>query len=180
MSATADDKTKLLQEQVTALLADKEALTAKEATYQQQIETIQLDSMLATHLPKEFGGFKTPSLLRELKADITFEKVDGNYVAKRNGEVVKDPKTKQPMPIDGVVTAYKEERGWKEVQAAAAGGRGGQQKPVNSPANEKSLKTRSEAEAYWKEQNPDKSAVSAEYMAWYSEIAKNDGFNLYE
>lgn len=182
INATGDDKLKTITEQNRQLLADKEDFTKKESDYQVQLKSLGLDNQISSLLPKEIGGFKTASLLRELKADIVFEEVDGKSIAKRNGVVMSDDKTHAPLSIDAAVEAYKKERGWIETTGTSnTGGRGAGQKGAGGNITDPgSIKNKTQAEAAWKEANPDKNMLSEEGMAWYANVSKNTDFNMFE
>lgn len=179
LNASGDDKIRLLQEQNGRLADEVKGFAGKEAQYKDQIELMGLDNELMGHLPKEVSGFKTSSLLRELKSEIAFEKVDGAYVARRNGQVMTS-KDRMPLTVAEVVQCYKSERGWDraETGAAVTGGRGGMQKAPGGGVPQ--LRTKSQAEAAWAEANPGKSMMTPEGMAWYQEVSKAQGFNMYE
>lgn len=181
INATDDTKLKTLQDQITGLTKDKETLETSLASEKNTSSKVQFDFELMGHLPAN----RDPKRLRDdervglLTKDVTFELVDGKRVAKRNGEILKDPKTHAPLPIADVVKLYSTERGWdKEVTAGGAGGRGAGSDGGGGGGSV--LKSFSSAQEQWKKDNPDKNPVSPEFTTYVTKLAKDDPtFDMY-
>lgn len=159
-----------LKDQVAGLLRDKENLQTQLQDKDKAIAGIKFDSDLMGHFPANRGmGLKDAERLMILKSDIQFETLDGKTVAKRNGEVLKDPATHAPLPINKVVSDYFTERQW--VGQGPTGGRGGKDEPPTGGAA--GLKTYSAVEAQWLKDNPNGNIVSNEFQTYLQGAMKD-------
>ncbi len=181
INATGDDKVKSLTEQVNLLTKDKETLTEQLTSEKKTTSKTLFEAQLLTHLPAS----RDPKKLRDderilmLTRDIVFEEVDGKRVAKRNGEILKDPKTHAPLPADAVVKLYSTERGWdKEAATGGAGGRGGSSDCGSGGSG--SIKKFSHAKEQWLKDNPEGNPNSTEFTSYVNKLAKEDKtFDMY-
>lgn len=183
INATGDEKVKTLQDQVGLLTKDKETLTGQLESEKKTASQARFESELVGHLPTGRGKLlRDDERILMLTRDITFEEVDGKRVAKRNGEILKDPKTHAPLPVPEVVKLYAGERGWdKETEGGAggAGGRGGKNDAGNG-GGAGGLKKFSQVKDQWKADNPDKNVNSPEFTDHLNKIAKETkDFDMY-
>ena len=169
-----DDQVKLLQDQVNALLADKTTLANQLQEKETAITQARFDNELIGFFPANIGaGLTDAERLTLIKNAITFETVDGKPVAKRNGEVVRDPATQAPLPVNKVVETYFQEKPLLlgvPAQQQQIGGRGaGDAHGAKGPSG---LKRFSDVEKLWKEQNPDGNVMSTEFQSYVNKVAK--------
>jgi hypothetical protein len=171
-----DEKVKLLQDQVTALTADKSKLTGEITEFKNSLSAAKFDSELIGLFPANRGaGLSDSERLTLIKNAITFEIVDGKQVAKRDGVVVTDPVTHAPLPVSKVIEGYFTEKPLLlgNVPNAAPGGRGGVDTPPGG-GGLAGIKKFSEAEKAWKEQNPTSNLASPDFMNYVNKLAKED------
>lgn len=174
INATGDEKVKTLQEQVNLLTKDKESLTAAIDNEKKTADQVRFQYELIGHLPATRDGkrLRDDERISLLTRDVTFELVDGKRIAKRNGEVLKDPKTHAPLPVPDVVKAYSAERGWDKEVAPSSGGRGGGSDGGSGGSG--APKTFSQAKEQWKKDNPDGNPTSPEFTDYVNKLAKED------
>lgn len=181
INATGDDKVKSLQDQVVLLTKDKDTLTEQLGTEKQNYSKVRFETDLISHLPatRNTKALRDDERVLMLTRDITFEEVDGKRVAKRNGEIIKDPKTHAPLPVPDVVKLYATERGWdKEAASGGAGGRGGGSD--GGGGGSAGLKKFSQVKEQWKKDNPDGNPNSPEFTTHLNKIAKETpDFDMY-
>jgi len=122
------DITKLLEATKKLLLKANENADH----FKNQMENSQTDTKLLSMLPNNRSEvMNNYEYLSLIKSNIKIETKDGKQVAIRNGEIVVDPKTGEPIAAEKVIEGYFAERkGWlkeaaAQVQAAANVGRGG-------------------------------------------------------
>lgn len=182
INATGDEKVKTLQDQVVLLTKDKETLTELVATEKKTASQARFEAELVSHLPTGRGKIlRDDERVLMLTRDITFEEVDGKRVAKRNGEILKDPKSHAPLPVPDVVKLYAGERGWdKETAGSGSGGRGGSSDGGGGGIG--AIKNMTQAKEQWKKDNPDNpNTMSTEFTTYVNKLAKDDKtFNIYE
>ncbi|WP_298391124.1 hypothetical protein [Hydrotalea sp.] len=168
-----DDQVKLLQDQVNALLADKTTLANQLQEKETAITQARFDNELIGFFPANRGaGLTDAERLTLIKNAITFETVDGKPVAKRNGEVVRDPATQAPLPVNKVIETYFQEKPLLlgvPAQQHQAGGRGAGDAHGTGGTG---LKRFSEVEKSWKEQNPEGNVMSTEFQSYVNKVAK--------
>lgn len=169
-----DDKVTMLQNQIAALTADKNQLTSKITEFETNLSAAKFENELIGYFPANRGAGLTDSeRLTLIKNAISFEQVDGKYVAKRNGEVVTDPATHAPLPIGKVVEGYFAEKPLLlgGSQPNPPGGRGGSN---SDPGGSGGITKLSQAEKAWLAENPDGNIMSPEFTAYVDKIAKED------
>jgi hypothetical protein len=95
--------------------------------YKNQMENFQTDTKLLGMLPPNRSEvMNTDEFLAMTKSQIKIETRDGKEVAIRNGQVVVDPKTQEPLPPGDVIKGYFTERkGWLKEEETPMTGRGG-------------------------------------------------------
>lgn len=179
VSTTLAKGDEALKQQVDALLKDKDALIQEKQTLQQTAKAAQLESRLIGMFPTKRGAdLKDTERLALLRMDLQIEEVDGKEIVKRNGQIVQDPNTHSPLPVDKVINDYFTERKW--VAAAGPGGRGTDDKPPpgGGGAGIKSMTKFTEA---WKAENPGLNDISPEFDAALAKHVKEvPDFNYYE
>lgn len=175
--ATGDEG---LKKQIELLQKDKELLQNEKTSLETKANQAVFDSQLISFFPaNRTADLKDSERLALAKMDLTFEQVDGKYVAKRNGEIVRDKNTQNPLPINQVITDCFSERKWVGSQGGE-GGRGGGDNPLNGGGT-KGVKKYSEFEEKWKAENPDKNELSIEFQEALGKHAKEHvDFNMNE
>jgi hypothetical protein len=163
MDATDNDKIKTLNDQVTLLQSDKTKLEG-ELTSQKVInKAAQLDSELISYFPTNTNTDLTPSeRLALVKLNLVIEEVDGKPVVKRNGTILRDTATQNPVtPKDAIEQLFTEKK-WVSEGAGGEGGRGGRNSggTGNGTAGIKSLSKFTDA---WKLKNPGVNEISPEF-----------------
>lgn len=181
INATGDDKVKTLQDQVNLLMKDKETLSTQLDSEKQTASKAVFEAELLGHLPAGRGkNLRDDERIMIMNKEITWDLVDGKRVAKRNGEILKDPKTHAPLPAPEVVKLYATERGWDKEAAAGggAGGRGGGNDGSGGGAG--GQKKYSQVKEQWIKDNPDKNPTSTEFTNYVNKIAKDTpDFDMY-
>jgi hypothetical protein len=116
-----------LQEQITLLQRDKESLLTEKQQLEQKAAAAAFDAELISHFPSTRTADLTDAeRLALVKMNLGFETVDGKQVVKRNGEVVRDKATQNPLAVKDVIGTLFTEKKWVAADGGAgAGGRGG-------------------------------------------------------
>jgi len=166
-----------LQEQVNALLADKERLTGEVTQEKTKAELAIFDQTLISMFPAgRTADLKDSERLLLLKNDLQFETIDGKRVAKRGGVIVADPNTHAPLPIDQVLTSVFTERKWIGG-AGGDGGRGGGNSGGGTGTG--GIKKLSGFTEKWIAENPGKNEISPEFdTALQTHMKANTDFDL--
>lgn len=159
-----------LQEQVAALIKDKEKLVEEKTQLQTAAQQAAFDSQLIGMFPaSRSADLKDSERLALLKMDLTFETVDGRTVVKRNGQILQDKNTHAALPLNQVISDYFTERKWHAKNSA--GGRGGEDNPPGGGGTA-GVKKASEFQEKWKAENPGKNLISPEFHDALSKHAK--------
>lgn len=157
-----------LKEQVKLLQADKAAAIADKEKAVSEVKTALFDRDLITKFPANRTKLMNDAeLLSLVKGNLTFEESEGVTIAKRNGEVVRDPVTKSPLAIDKVVEDLFAERKWVEGDGGNNGGRGGGDHSNNGAGGKKKLSQVIDA---WESEG--KNPMSPEFQTHLSAIVK--------
>lgn len=166
-----------LKEQVSLLQKDKDTLTTQLQQEQAKAQQALLDSGVIGDFPAGRGAdLSDTERLSLLKGALTFEMVDGKEVVKRNGEILRDKTTQNPLPRKQAIADYFTERKWVG-QEGGAGGRGGTNNP---PGSTSGIKKESEYQQKWLAENPGKNALSDEYVTSLNKHAKETAdFDMY-
>jgi hypothetical protein len=161
----------VLKEQVTNLIRDKETLTAKVGDLEKAAKSAAFDTQLISWFPAgRTADLKDSERLILAKMDLSFEEVDGKTVVKRNGDVVRDKATQNPLAADKVLADYFTERKWVG-STGTAGGRGGNDTTVTGGAG--GIKTLSAAQEAWLKDNPGGNTVSPEFSKYLDTVTKD-------
>lgn len=164
--ATGDEG---LKEQIKLLQKDKETLTTQVETVGKEKDAISFDTSLIGMFPANRDASLTDTeRLMLTKGVLQFETVDGKQVVKKNGEVLRNATTKDPLPVKDAIEAFFTERKW--VGAAGDGGRGGGNSGGGAGAGIKNYTAATEA---WKKDNPNGNVISPECTAFVGKIAKD-------
>ena len=166
-----------LKEQVSLLQKDKETLATQLQQEQAKAQQASLEAGIIGDFPAGRGSDLSDSeRLSLLKGALTFEMVDGKEVVKRNGEILRDKTTQNPLPRKQAIADYFTERKWVG-QEGGAGGRGGGNNPPGGGAG---IKKESEYQQKWLAENPGKNALSDEYVTSLNKHAKETpDFDMY-
>lgn len=159
-----------LKEQIALLQKDKETLATEKTQLQLQAKASSFDSTLISSFPANRAADLTDAeRLVLLKSALTFEEVEGKQVVKKNGEILRDKTTQNPIPASQAITDYFTERKW--IAPAGPGGRGGGDNPAGGGgAGMKSLTKFTEK---WKAENPSGNPISPEFDAALATHAKD-------
>ncbi|MDP4264919.1 MAG: hypothetical protein Q8941_20490 [Bacteroidota bacterium] len=170
-----------LQEQITLLQKDKETLTASLTTEQAKAKDAIFAATLISSFPaKRTSVLKDNEMLTLLRQDLIFEEHEGKQVVKRNGEIIRDKTTQNPVPVGQAITDYFNERKWIDTGTGGTGGRGGGDNGGTGGSGS-GIKTMSQAQAEWIKANPSGNVMSDEFVSYVGKIAKaNPDFKAYE
>ncbi|WP_430900479.1 MULTISPECIES: hypothetical protein [unclassified Paraflavitalea] len=172
---------KALQEQVAALLADKQALNAELENQRKTTAAATLRSRAIEAFPAgRKSDMKDAERLVLIEMEHEFAEHEGKVVLKKKGgDFIKDPNTHAVLGADVALANIFKERKWVD-DGGGGGGRGGSDDtPGGGGAG--GLKTLSAFEKKWKESNPDKGIMSAEFDAALEKHVKEvPDFNYYE
>lgn len=175
--ATGDDG---LRQQVALLQTDKENLLKEKETLAQQSQVLALDKNLISFFPanRDQALLNDEERLMIVKNTLQFEKIDGVDIVKRNGEVIRDNNTKNPVNQKAAIENLFAERKWID---AAGGGRGGGDAGTGGAGIGGGVKTFKAAQDKWKAENPTGNVTSPECTAYIGAIDKETtDFNWYE
>lgn len=169
-----------LKQQVDLLMKDKETLLNEKQQLQLSAKAAQQEARLISLFPAKRGtDLKDSERLTLLKMDLQIEEVDGKEVVKRNGEILKDPNTHAPIPVDKAIGDYFTERKWIAA-GTGGGGRGSDDKPPTGGGGD-GIKSMTKFTEKWKAENPGANEVSPEFDAALSKHVKEvPDFNFYE
>lgn len=116
-SATPNAKIKELEndlkvmreETIPFLKKEKEQLSG-------QIQTIKLEKTLQKHLPENLpAGLTKDDALILLKNNYEFEIDEGREVVKKNGEILKNPLTRENVSFQNAISDFATERNWRNT-----------------------------------------------------------------
>ena len=163
-----------LQGQINALLNDKTTLETKVLTLEGEKKTIERSTTLLGMLPKNRTSVLSDSeYLSLLNSNI--EEIDGKMVVKLNGEVLRNGKTQDLLPLNEGIAKVFESRKWLDNEPTP--GRGGNNSQQQVIAGIKTLSGFNEAyiKAHEGEQNP---LLSDEYRQAVVIAAKEPNFDM--
>jgi hypothetical protein len=166
-----------LKEQVSLLQKDKDTLQTQLQQEQTKAQQASLDAGIIGEFPTGRGAdLNDQERLGILKGVLTFEMVDGKEVVKRNGEVLRDKTTQNPLPRKQAIADYFTERKWTGADLGP-GGRGGGNNP---PGSSSGIKKYSEFKDKWVAENPGKNELSDEFVGALNKQAKDVAdFDMY-
>jgi hypothetical protein len=160
-----------LKEQVALLLKDKEMLTVKVSEVEKQAKAASFDAQLISMFPAtRTADLRDSERLALAKMDLSFEEVEGKQVVKRNGEILRDKTTQNPIAVNTAITDYFAERKW--AAAPGSGGRGGVDNPPGGGGTGGARK-RSQVEEQWLKDNPGGNPISPEFQKYMETAAKD-------
>lgn len=163
-----------LKEQVKLLQKDKETLSNQLTQKEKEAKDAIFTASLVSYLPeKRIKALDNTEHIARVKRNIEFEELDGIIVPKRNGEILRDPKTQKPLDIKSAIENLYTENKWIETEEPK-GGRGvGDKPPVGGGS-----KTFSEAEKQFKIDHPDLPITGTEFSSYIQECAKDKDFDM--
>jgi len=162
--AKGDEGLKQQVELLQGKLGEKDAEVARLASV---AESVKLDTQLMGLFPKNRAETISDSeYLTLLKSSLSIETVDGKQVVKKGGEILRDTKTTNPLPLADAVAGYFTERKWLAPDGTP-GGRGGKDTPPGGKAAKMS-----EAVKAWEDAG--KNPASAEFQAHINVLAKEN------
>jgi len=166
-----DQKVKDLQKDVDAL---RGTVTEKEEEVKSlngQLKGIQVERKALEYLPKKLPEGWTPGdALTVMRRDLAFDFDEGGgEVVKKNGEILKDEKTRKPIGFETAIQQYSIDRKWMSPE----GGRGGDDEPGGGKTitDHKKARKMSELEPIWKEKGI--SELSEDARAMVNEAVKD-------
>ena len=167
VSATVATGDTGLQEQIKLLQKDKETLLTEKESILKEKEALSFDTSLISYFPSNRdASLEDSERLMLVKHALQFETVDGKQVVKKNGEIIRNATTKDPLPVKDAINTLFTERKWV---TDGTGGRGGQD---NTHKGSAGLKTFSAAQAQWQKENPNGNPISPECTIYVGAIAK--------
>lgn len=183
-NSSDDQKVRELSTQRDLLQRDKETLASQLEEAKRQAKMAQFDSDLITMFPTNRStDLSDRERLALVKMGLQFEEVDGKLVAKRNGDVLRDANSQNPLPVADVIKNYFSEKKWVSDGNPAptpTGGRGGKDTPPPANGGTGGMKKYSDYEAQWLKDNPGKNTASAEFITAVQKHAKEvQDFDFY-
>jgi hypothetical protein len=166
-----------LKEQVSLLLKDKDTLASQLQQEQAKSKAASFDAELISQFPAgRTADLTDQERLTLVKGALQIEEVEGKKVVKKNGEVLRDKTTQNPLPVNQAIADYFTERKWIGQQAGP-GGRGGENNP---PPGTAGVKKYSEFKDKWVAENPGKNELSDEFIGAVNKQAKDvPDFDMY-
>ena len=165
MAAKGDDG---LKEQVTLLQGEVEKLSTEKKTLEQKHQQAQFDTELISTFPQNRASILSDNeYLPIIKGILSFEEIEGKKIVKRNGEILRDPKTQNPLPIKDAINSVFAERKWVD-NGSGGGGRGGQDK---MPAG--GVRTMSQLQEKYKKETGRDNFISAEFTNYVVKETKD-------
>jgi|GEM_PF-1671167 len=162
-----------LQEQIGLLQKDKERLEGEVAAERTKLKQHSFDTDLISHFPaSRTADLNDKERLSILKGILAFEEDNGKQVVKRNGEILRDKNTQNPITPQQAIADYFTERKWTGGQQASSGGRGGENN-AGAAGGGSGIKKRSEFVNKWLTENPGKNDISPECQSALEAHAKD-------
>jgi hypothetical protein len=168
-----------LKQQVKLLQTDKETLAAQLEQEKKTAKAATQDAQLISLFPSgRTEDLQDNERLVIVKNVLTFEEVEGKTVVKRNGEILRDATTKNPLDPKQAVSDYFTERKWVPEGNGGAGGRGGGNNPAGGGTT--GVKKYSQFKEKWMAENPGKNEISDEFVSAVNKHAKETtDFDMY-
>lgn len=128
-----------LKEQVRLLQADVATAKGEKDTAVKEAKQAGFDMSLIAKLPANRSKLLTDAEhLNNIKFNLQFDEEDGKPVVKRNGAILRDATTKDPLPYDKAIEGLFTERKWVD-EGGGNGGRGGGDNSNNGAGGIKKL-----------------------------------------
>lgn len=153
------DKLKTAYEEEIGSL--KQSNNDLEAKYKKQATKNTLLSIM----PKE-TTLKKEAIITLFNSEYELDEDNGKVIVKKNGEILKDDKTTQPVPLDSIFNDWLV----KEKYISATPGRGDGNEFGKGGFN--GINSVSEFQKKWQSQNPDESLTSPKYSTDYQNWRK--------
>jgi len=159
-----------LKQQIELLKSSVTEWEGKYKTIESEKQKAERNSQLLGYLPKNRSSVLTDSeYINILQSNI--EEVDGKLAVKLNGEVLRDEKTKDVLPLNVAIGKVFESRNnWLDTEANPKGGRGAGDVHGGGTGGIKRL---SQAVEKFKSENPDKTELSPEFTTYLAEATKD-------
>lgn len=166
-----------LQEQINLLQKDKTTLEAAIEAEKGNSKALLRDTELLGILPAKRSALLTDKeYLLAIKANLQIEEVDGVEVVKKDGVILRDPKTQAAIAKKDAINTFFNDRKWLGEADGNGGGRGGGD---NAGGGGAGLKTFSKYSDQWLKDNPGKNLVSPDFHQAVDKYAKdNTGFDF--
>lgn len=168
-----------LQEQITLLQKDKERMATELDQATVKAKQAIFDAELITHFPVDRDTFLTDKeWLNRVKENLSFEEHEGKQVVKRNGEIMRDKTTQNPVPQKDAIISLFTENKWRKGEAGP-GGRGAGDRVI--PTGGSAIKTGTAFQEKWLAENPGGNVISDEYTGALNKHAKDvPDFDFYK
>ena len=106
-----DEKVKEKDTIITKLQANLEKATQEKEQVLKTVKESQLTTeYLQTTIERKPDHFTNDEWVSFIKMGVQIDEADGVKVAKRNGEIVRDPQTLKPLPVKDVLYGYIDEK----------------------------------------------------------------------
>jgi hypothetical protein len=162
------EKVKQLNEQVSLLQKQVGEKDAEIETHKKTAATITLDNKIRNSFPKNrIDMLDDDDMLASIKRNHTFEEQDGKLIVKKDGELLRDSKTTNAMPLADAVKTIFTERKWLTEEGGAGGGTGGRGGGDKSGA----IKYKKASEVKEKYEKEGKNINGQDGQAYLAEIA---------
>ncbi len=181
LSASETEKLQELTTQNNLLKQDKETLIREKTEAEKKASQAMFDSELITHFPANRStSLSDAERLALLKMNLQFETVDGKTVVKRNGEVMRDKNSQNPLPVKQVIADLFTEKDWitkpegSGGSGGSGGGRGGSDNPPpGGGGGAAGVKKYSQFVEKWQSENPGSNTMSPQFTDALSKHAKD-------
>jgi len=161
-----------LQEQITLLQKDKETLNKQLEEEKQRSKLAAHDAELISYFPANRNTDLTDAeRLALVKMNLAFEEHEGKAVVKRNGEILRDKTTQNPIAAKDAVASLFTDKKWVKEEGSG-GGRGGGNNG-GSAVGGAGIKTASKFQEKWIAENPGGNVLSTEYTTALNKHAKD-------
>lgn len=167
-----DKKVAELTEQVNLLQAKVSEKDTEIANSKKVASEAALDRRILAAFPKErIEGMEDEDFLTIIKRNHSFEEEDGKMVVKKDGQIIRDTKTTNPLGMKEAVEKIFADKKWNKEATPAGGGRGAGDQGGSGGV----FKKRSEVIAHYEAQGKSiQGEHSGEIVAKLGELAKAD------
>lgn len=159
-----------LQKSVTE--KDGQVNNLKAAAESSALDVDIIAAMPANRKGVDAGGMSDKEYLTLIKSQLQTERDEaGALVIKREGQVLRDPTTQNPLNLQTAISGVFTERKWTGEAGDNRSGRGGGSSQGNSGAKPMKL---SEATKEWETANPGKGTMSPEFQEHIKGLVKDN------